>query len=144
MVREYTDKFLSATRSAATDDAAAPQTVLHAAFDAILRGDYEEFGKWVTDDVQLSIRGMGAMDGAWHGRDAVVAAARKNFGMLAEQKPQIEGMIAAGDRIAVLLRESGVYKASGETYSKRGVQWFCFAGGKIRSIEEFVADDPGA
>jgi ketosteroid isomerase-like protein len=144
MVREYKDKFLETTSGAATDDAAAPQTVLHAAFDAIMREDYDGFGKWVTDDVHLSIRGMGAMDGAWHGRDAVVAAARNNFGMLAEQKPQIESIIAEGDRIAVLLRERGVYKGSGETYSKRGVQWFSFAGGKIRSIEEFVADDPGA
>ncbi len=45
--------------------------------------------------------------------------------LLGEQKPQIESTIA-------------------DTYRKRGVQWFSFAGGKIRSIEEFVADYPGA
>jgi ketosteroid isomerase-like protein len=142
MDREYSDRFLEVTGSAATADSQAPESVLHTAFAAIMRADYDAFGRSVTDDVELSIRGMGAMDGSWRGRDEVVAAARNNFGMLADQNPEIESIISDGDRIAVLLRETGRYKASGETYTMRGVQWFTFANGKIRKIDEIIAPHP--
>ena len=63
----------------------------------------------------------------------------KTSAMLASQKPEIEGIISQGDRVAVLLRESGVFKSSGQAYSVRGVQWFTFADGKIKKIDEIVA-----
>jgi ketosteroid isomerase-like protein len=139
MDREYTERFLRTTISAATDDSKAPQTVLHTAFDAIIQGNFDAFGKSITDDAELSICGFGALDGAWRGRDDVVAATRRNFALLANQKPQIDSMISQGDRVAVLLRESGVFKSSGRAYSVRGVQWFTFADGKISKIEEIIA-----
>ncbi len=141
---EYTDRFLRTTSSAATKEMDAPQTVLHAAFDAIIRGDFDAFGRSVTDDVELSISGFGAsMDGTWRGRDEVVAASRKNFALVAEQKPEIESMISEGDRIAVLLRESGILKSNGAAYSVRGVQWFTFVEGKIKKIDEIIASSSG-
>jgi uncharacterized protein len=136
---EYSDRLLRTTGSAATEDTAAPQTVLHAAFDAIIQGDFEAFGQSVTDDVELNIRGLAQLDGSWHGRAEVVAATRKNFALLSEQKPEIESMIVQGDSIAVLVRESGIFKSSGRPYRVRGVQWFTFAGGKIKKIDEIVA-----
>src|SRR5271154_6817844 len=139
MDREYTERFLRTTSSATTKDMRDPQTVLHAAFDAIIQGNFDAFGESVTDDVQLNISGFGALDGTWRGRDQVVAATRRNFALIAEQKPEIEGMIRNGDRIAVLLRESGIFKSNGQAYSVRGVQWFPFADGKISSIDEIVA-----
>jgi ketosteroid isomerase-like protein len=139
MDREYTDRFLRTTGGAAAKDTTDPQTVLHASFDAIIQGNFEAFGDSVTDDVELSVCGFGSLDGAWRGRDEVVAATRRNFGLLANQKPEIEGIISQGDRVAVLLRESGVFKSSGQAYSVRGVQWFTFAGGKIKKIDEIIA-----
>jgi ketosteroid isomerase-like protein len=139
MDREYTERFLRTTSSAATADTKAPQAVLHAAFDAIIQGNFDAFGDSITDDVELNIRGFGALDGTWRGRHEVVAATRRNFGLLEGQKPQIESMIFQGDRIAVLLRESGVLKSSGRAYDVRGVQWFEFAHGKIKKIDEIVA-----
>jgi ketosteroid isomerase-like protein len=136
---EYTDRFLRTTGKAAIEDVNDPQTVLHAAFDAIIQANFDAFGQWVTDDVELNIRGFGALDGTWHGRDEVVAATRRNFAMLHEQKPEIEGIVAQGDRVAVLLRERGVLKASEQAYSVRGVQWFTFADGKISKIDEIIA-----
>src|SRR5580704_16173667 len=103
MDREYTERFLRTTSSAATKNVRDPQTVLHAAFDAIIQGNFEVFGESVTEDVELNITGLGDLDGAWRGRDEVIAATRKNFTALAEQKPEIESMISQGDRIAVLL-----------------------------------------
>lgn len=141
MDREYTERFLSVTAAAATETL-APQSILHAAFDAIIRGDFDAFGRSITDDVELNIRGLGALDGHWRGREEVVAATRRNFAQLAEQRPEIESMIAEGGRIAVLLRETGVFKSDGHSYRVRGVQWFTFLDGKIRRIDEIVADHP--
>jgi ketosteroid isomerase-like protein len=137
--REYTDKFLRTTSSAATEDIKDPQTVLHAAFDAIIQGDFDAFGESITDDAELTVCGFGALDGTWRGRGEVVAATRRNFALLVNQKPKIESIISQGDRVAVLLRESGVFKTSGQAYSVRGVQWFTFSDGKISKIDEIIA-----
>jgi ketosteroid isomerase-like protein len=136
---EYTDRLLRTTSSAATENITDPQTVLHASFDAIIQGNFEAFGDLVADDVELSVCGFGLMDGTWRGRDDVVAATRRNFGLVANQKPEVESIICQGDRIAVLLRESGVLKSSGKAYSVRGVQWFTFSDGKIKKIDEIIA-----
>jgi ketosteroid isomerase-like protein len=141
---EYSVRFLDTTGGAATKDYRL--SVLHTAFDAIIQGDFEAFGKSVTEDVELNINGfgasgLGALDGSWRGRDEVVAATKKNFALLAEQKPEIESMISQGDQIAVMLRESGIFKSNGQAYSVRGVQWFTFAEGKIKKIDEFIAID---
>jgi ketosteroid isomerase-like protein len=139
MDRAYSDKFLRTTGGAATQEVTAPQTVLHAAFDAIIKGNFEAFGQSVAEDVQLNITGFGALDGSWSGREAVIAATRKNFALLGEQKPEIESIISEGDRIAVLLKEKGIFKSNGQAYSVRGVQWFTFADGKIKKIDEIIA-----
>lgn len=139
MDREYTDRFLRTTGGAATKDIKDPQTVLHAAFDAIIEGNFESFGELIADDVELNVSGFGRLDGTWRGRDEVVAATRRNFGLVANQKPEIESIISQGDRVAVLLQESGVFKSSGQAYSVRGVQWFTFSDGKIKKIDEIVA-----
>jgi len=146
MDRDYTDKFLRTVRSAVSTNIAAaetssdPSSLLQVAFDAIIQGDFDAFGRSVTDDVELSVSGFGALDGMWRGRDAVVAATRKNFALLSDQKPEIESMIWERDRAAVLLKESGTLKSSGQTYTVRGVQWFTFADGKISKIDEIVAN----
>jgi len=139
MDRAYSDNFLRTTGTAATKEVTAPQTVLHAAFDAIIQGNFDAFGQAVTEDVELNISGFGPLDGSWSGREAVIAATRKNFALLGEQKPEIESMISEGDRIAVLLKEKGIFKSNGQAYSVRGVQWFTFADGKIKKIDEIIA-----
>jgi len=88
------------------------------------------------------------MDGNWRGRERVVEAARDNFSQLADQKPEIESMLSGNNSIAVLFRESGVFKLDGRNYRFRVVQWFTFAGGKVKRIDEIVAstnqaDDSG-
>jgi ketosteroid isomerase-like protein len=137
---EYTDKFLATARPAATGASSSdPQMVLHAAYAAIIRGDFDALGESMTDDVELNIRGFPAIDGSWRGRNEVVAAARKNYAQIENQQPAIEAMISEGESIAVLLRESGVLKSTRQAYSIRGVQWFTFADGKIRKIDQIAA-----
>jgi ketosteroid isomerase-like protein len=137
---EYTDKFLHVVKTTPPRGNSNSQTVLHRAYDAIIQGDFNLFGESLTDDVELHIRGFGPLDGTWRGRDDVVAATRKNFALVANQKPEVESMISQGDSIAVLLRETGIFKSSGRAYSARSVQWFTFADGKIKKIDEIVAE----
>lgn len=134
---EYSVRFLETTKNASAKD--ENLSVVHAAFDAIIQGNFEVFAQAITDDVELNISGFGALDGSWRGREAVVAATRKNFALLAEQKPEIESMISQDGQTAVLLRESGIFKSNGQAYSVRGVQWFTFADGKIKRIDEVIA-----
>jgi ketosteroid isomerase-like protein len=89
--------------------------------------------------VELSIRGFAPINGNWRGRAEVVAATRKNFGELENQQPIVESMIWQGDSVVVLVRESGFLKSTGEPYSVRGMEWFTFADGKIKKIEEVLA-----
>jgi len=69
----------------------------------------------------------------------VLAATRRNFDKLSGQIPELEGMISEGDSVAVLVRETGTFKASGDNYNIRAVQWFTFANGKIKKIDQIVA-----
>lgn len=139
MDTQYTDKFLATTRPADPAGAADPQAVLHAAYAAVISGDFDALGESMTEDVALNISGFPPINGAWRGRGEVVAAARKNYGQLESQQPAIEGMISEGDSIAVLVRESGVLRSTGQAYSIRGVQWFTFAGGRISKIDQVIA-----
>jgi ketosteroid isomerase-like protein len=139
MDTEYTDRFLQVVGAVATRDSSDPQTVLHRAYDTIIQGDFNSFGEHLTEDVELHFCGLGPLDGTWRGREEVVAATGKNFAAVVSQKPEIESIISQADCVAVLLRESGIFKSSGETYSVRGVQWFTFAGEKIKKIDEIVA-----
>jgi ketosteroid isomerase-like protein len=149
MDNEYTDRLLQKVRAAATSEASdnqananhgnANHAVLHAAYSAVVQGNFEVFAESVADDVELNIRGFEPMEGTWRGRNEVVEGTRKNFALVSGQQPEIEAMIAQGDSVAVLLRESGVLKSNGQAYSLRGVQWFTFVEGKIKRIDEIVA-----
>ncbi len=136
---EYSDRLLAAARSAVANNPGDPHAVLHAAYDAVVKGNFDAFAESVTEDVELSICGFGPLDGTWRGRAEVVEATRRNFASIAGQQPEIESIIRQGDSVAVLLRESGVFKSTGQAYSVRAVQWFTFAAGKIKKIDEIVA-----
>jgi ketosteroid isomerase-like protein len=135
----YTDKFLEAARPPDPAGATDPQAVLHAVYAAVISGDFDALNGSVTDDVALNICGFPPINGTWKGRGEVVAAVRKNYGQLESQQPTIESMISQGDSIAVLMRETGVLRSTGQAYSVRGVQWFTFAGGRISKIDQVVA-----
>jgi ketosteroid isomerase-like protein len=107
-------------------------------YDAIIKGDFDGIGEFMTYDVELNICGFPAIDGNWRGRNDVVAAARKNYAQIEDQQPEIEAMISRGDSIAVLLRKRGVLKSTRQAYSS-GVQWFTFGDGKIRKINQIIA-----
>ena len=129
---DFTSRFLDSVSHA----------MLKPVYESIIHGDFDRFGDLLADDVEMEIRGAGAMDGTWRGRSQVVEAARINFAQVADQKPEIESIVSEGDSTALLFRESGVFRAAGRDYRARAVQWFRFAGGKVSRIDEIVAFFP--
>lgn len=108
-------------------------------FAAIARGDFDSMAQYLTHDAELVIAGFPGMDGAWSGRETVIAATRRNFGMVAEQRPIIERQITAGDTTAMLFRESGVRKEGRQPYSIRVSMWVTTRDGKVCRVEEIAA-----
>ena len=150
MDAQYTARFLDAIRnhSPQPESSQANRETLHLVYDAVIRGDFKAFGEFLTQDVELDIRGVASMDGNWRGREQVMEVARANFSQLADQKSEIESLVSGSNSMAVLFRESGVFKLEGRSYRFRVVQWFTFAGGKVKRIDEIVAstnqaDDSG-
>lgn len=120
----------------------ANHSTLRHVYECLIRGDFEAFGELLSDDAELEIRGAGAMDGSWRGRAQVVEAARINFAQVADQKPEIDCIVAENDCAAVLFRESGLFRQNGRNYRVRAVQWFRFADGRVTRIDEIVAFVP--
>ena len=139
MKPEYTDKLLETVNKSALTHPNDAQTALHTVYGAIIQGDFDLFGESVTDDVEMNICGFGSMNGTWRGRNAVIEATRRNFSLVSSQEPELQGMISQGDSIAVLLRERGLFKSTGEAYNVRVVQWFTFLDGKIKKMDQIVA-----
>jgi ketosteroid isomerase-like protein len=139
MDREYTDRFLAKVGATATDDPSGPQAILRSVYAAIIDGDFDALDKWFDDDVEFSMCGFGPINGTWRGRQEVLRATRRNYAMVTGQQSEIDGMISEGPCVAVLLRESGTLKSSGQAYSIRGVHWFTFADGKIKKIDGIAA-----
>jgi ketosteroid isomerase-like protein len=139
MDHEYTDRFLAKVGATATDDPSGPQAILRSVYAAIIDGDFDALDKWFADDVEFSMCGFGPISGTWRGRQEVLKATRRNYTILTGQQSEIDGMISEGPCVAVLLRESGTLKSSGQAYSIRGVHWFTFADGKIKKIDGVAA-----
>lgn len=139
MDREYTDRFLAKVGATPTDDPSDPQAILRAMYAAIIAGDFDALDEWFTEDVELSMCGFGPINGTWRGRQEVLKATRRNYSTVTDQQSEVDGMISQGPCVAVLLRESGTLKSSGQAYSVRGVHWFTFADGKIKKIDGIAA-----
>jgi ketosteroid isomerase-like protein len=135
---EHIYRLFETVGTVAIRDASELPSVLLGVYTAIVQDDFGAMGNSMCEDVELNICGFGPMDGKWRGRSAVVEATRRNFALVDGQRPEIERIICQADCVAVLLRESGVLKSTGQAYSIRAVQWFTFAEGKIRYIDEIA------
>jgi ketosteroid isomerase-like protein len=135
---QYTSRFIADVRHQ-SDDADEHRRVLLSAYEAVSRHDFDAFAQYLAADVELDIRGCGRMAGNWRGRANVLEATRSNYAKVAEQKPEIESMVSQGNQVAVLFRETGLFREDEQRYRYRVVQWFTFAGDRIQRIDEVVA-----
>lgn len=113
--------------------------MLRGRYGAIKGGDYEALHELIADNAEFSVGGFEPMNGTWHGRTHAVEAVRRNFGLVKNQKPEVESIVSSRGEIAVLLREEGVLLKTGEPYSVRCARWFTFDGGKLRKFEQICA-----
>ena len=127
----------------AKDREAAHVRAIQLIYHAIARGAFDESLQLMTDDMTLEICGPDSVPfcGKWHGKDAVLAAMRENFGQLENQRPQIQTVVAQGDIVIVTAREQGTVRTTGKPYDVQWMQEFTFADGKVQAVRELVDRD---
>jgi uncharacterized protein len=114
--------------------------VLREQYRAIARGDFAAAVGLFADDVELEILGPQGHPfvGRWNGRDQVAEAMRRNFSMVADQRPEIRTLAAQGDTLVLLFRERGCFVPTGREYDVHCVQWFTIRDGKVRRVCELI------
>lgn len=154
MNSEAMDRFLASLQPAflagdpASDSKPAEQSNvarLRYLYEAFRAGDGEALKALLAEDVELEITGPPSLPlaGRWQGREEVLAAAGRNFGLLEDQKPELLTLVAQGDSVMLLARERGRLRETGQEYEIHLVQHYTFEEGSIRRIVEFC-DNPAA
>ena len=110
----------------------------------IIRQDFEALGEKLADDVVLEIVGSSdnPVAGQAKGRQQVIETIHRNFALLADQRPEIETIVAQGDTVVVVAREQGRVVTTGHSYELRWMQLLKFKEGKLTHILE-LADSAG-
>ena len=130
--------FAAVEANLAQSKAADKQQVLLEMIRAIAASDAHTLQKHLAEDVRFDIYGFPGLEGSYYGREAVLHAILSNFDQVTQQVPKIEGLIEQGDSVAMLLHETGNFKATRKKYEVRGVMWYTFDGLLLKRIEEFV------
>jgi ketosteroid isomerase-like protein len=109
-------------------------------YAAYLRADLDAILAGMTDDVEWQVVGPPAIPfaGSVQGREAVRQLLSKGFETLEEQRPEVLDVIAQGDTVMVLARETGRFKPTGKTYDLHWVQVFTFRGDKLAKFREYA------
>ncbi len=113
-------------------------------YRAIARGDFAAALAYLADDIDMEVVGPPELPfaGRWRGRDQVADAWAKNFGMLEDQRPEIQSVTAQGDTVVIVARERGRFRTTGRAYDVHWVQLFTFRDGKVARFREIC--DSGA
>jgi ketosteroid isomerase-like protein len=116
--------------------------LLQEQYRAVARQDFAGAMAFFADDVQFEIYGPKELPftGKWRGRDEVATALAKNFALLADQRPEIQHLVAQGDTVVLFARESGRFLPTNKPYDIHFVQLFQFRDGKVVLVRE-VCDD---
>jgi len=127
---------------AAADKGAEADNVrrIRRAYAGILGGNIQDFVDLLHDDIVGQIHGpaSGPICGKWEGKQNFLEAIGRNFSLFDEQNPRIEGVVAQGDLVVVLARETGRFLPTGKTYDLHWVQYFHFKDGKIAHFREYM------
>lgn len=108
---------------------------------AIAAGSYHELRGFMTPDVTLEIAAPATIPWVRHaaGADEVIAAVTHNFRTVRDQRPAPLALVAQGDTVMVMARESGTWAASGEPYEGMLAQQWTFRDEKLACIRGVVA-----
>lgn len=120
----------------------ANRAVLGEILKALASDNFDGIEPYLAADVEMDVHGFPIMNGSWSGKANVLAALRRNFSLVTEQRPRILEMVEAGDIIAVRFEEGGRLVESRALYAMRGIQWFRFEDGKLKYFEEYLQPVP--
>jgi ketosteroid isomerase-like protein len=109
--------------------------------DAIARGDMDSALANASPDVQLDIFAPPEFKWISHaqGIPEFRRALAENFGSVEEQRPEVANVIAQGDTVVLVGRETGRIRATGEAYDVEFVHRFTFRDGKLISVRIIAA-----
>ncbi len=110
-------------------------------YRAFARGDFDAIVATTADDIELEIVGPPAELGfvcQAKGRTDVLAALQQNFSQVEDQQPETLSLVAQGDSVVVIARETGKVRATGSSYELHWVQLFQFRDGKVAVMREFT------
>jgi ketosteroid isomerase-like protein len=109
-------------------------------YRALLNGDIDRFVSYLSEDVEFEIVGPAFVPflGKWHGKNDVVRAILNGFSMVEQQDPRVLSIVAQGNQIVIVARETGRFRNTGIAYDVHWVQWFSFRDGKIANVRELI------
>jgi ketosteroid isomerase-like protein len=109
-------------------------------YDAFLRGDLAGLLEGLVEDVDWHVVGAPAIPfaGAARGREQVAQLLGKGVEVLAEQKPEVLEVIAQGELVTVIGRETGRWRPTGLPYEGHWVHVFTFRDGKVATFREYL------
>lgn len=107
-------------------------------YRAIASGNYVAFMDFLSEDIELEIVGPPVIPivGHWRGKQEVGEAVQQNFALLEDQKPEIQTVVAQGDTVILVGRETGRFRPTGLPYTVHWVQIFTLRNGKAIRFRE--------
>lgn len=107
---------------------------------AIAEGRFRELRDQLDPDVEFEIVAPDEVPWVRHARgaDQVAAAIEENFGTVDEQRPEPLALVAQGDTVMVMSRETGRWRESGRPYHVLNAQQFTFRGGRLAGYRSVV------
>lgn len=109
-------------------------------FGALAKGDYPAAIAKFADDITWWVPPASPMGGTYEGKDAVLGLFGSGTGLYDPSvplAPEIVGMVAEGDKVAVELVITG-RSAKGKDYRNHYHFLFTVRGGKIVAVKEYV------
>ena len=115
---------------------------IEAQLAAIANGDYASVLDDATEDVELEILAPPEFPfiRRARGRDQFLEAVEKNFTSVDDQRPEIVNVVAQGDTVVLIGRESGVLRETRLPYQLEFVHRFTFREGRLASVRIIAAN----
>ncbi len=106
---------------------------LQTMYQALARGDFDAFAALLAADVEFEMVGPAdvPMCGRAVGPDGVMAAAARNYALLADQQAELLSLVAQGDLVVLIARETGRVRATGKTYDIHWTRSYTFRNGLL-------------
>lgn len=111
-------------------------------FQAIAAGRFDELRGWMAPDATFELAAPAGFPWVRRaaGADDVTAAVAANFATTRDQHPEPLALVAQGDTVMVMARETGRWAETGEPYGTLLAQQYSFRDGKLATFRSVVAE----